>query len=158
MQDTHCQPVEHAASLPAPARPPGKQLSADPAPDPSPTPGKACCHPSGPNYIPWKGYFDLINLVDEFVLYDNAQYTRRDWRNRNKIKTSQGTCWLTVPVEVKGKYTQLIRETRISDPAWPRKHWQSILPRLRQSAPFPRAQKSSLKISIWEPRPSISVR
>ena len=38
------------------------------------------------NYIPWKGYFDLINLVDEFILYDDMQYTRRDWRNRNKIK------------------------------------------------------------------------
>ena len=41
-------------------------------------------------YIPWKGYFDLINLVDEFVLYDDRQYTRRDWRNRNRIKTPQG--------------------------------------------------------------------
>ena len=38
-------------------------------------------------YIPWKGYFDLINLVDEFILYDDRQYTRRDWRNRNRIKT-----------------------------------------------------------------------
>ena len=38
------------------------------------------------NYIPWKGYFDIINLVDEFILYDDMQYTRRDWRNRNKIK------------------------------------------------------------------------
>ena len=42
------------------------------------------------NYIPWKGYFDLINLVDEFVLYDDRQYTRRDWRNRNRIKTPHG--------------------------------------------------------------------
>ena len=37
------------------------------------------------NYIPWKGYFDIINMVDEFILYDDMQYTRRDWRNRNKI-------------------------------------------------------------------------
>jgi hypothetical protein len=50
------------------------------------------------NYIPWKGYFDLINLVDEFILYDDVQYTRRDWRNRNKIKTPRGLRWLTVPV------------------------------------------------------------
>ncbi|MFC2523139.1 MAG: WbqC family protein, partial [Lautropia mirabilis] len=46
------------------------------------------------NYIPWKGYFDLIAHVDEFILYDDMQYTRRDWRNRNLIKTPQGTLWL----------------------------------------------------------------
>ncbi len=56
------------------------------------------------NYIPWKGYFDLINMVDEFILFDVVQYTRRDWRNRNLIKTPQGLRWLTIPVEVKGKY------------------------------------------------------
>jgi hypothetical protein len=54
------------------------------------------------NYIPWKGYFDLINSVDEFVLYDDMQFTRRDWRNRNQIKTPQGVQWLTIPVKVKG--------------------------------------------------------
>ena len=41
------------------------------------------------NYIPWKGYFDLIRAVDEFVLFDDVQYTRQDWRNRNRIKTSR---------------------------------------------------------------------
>ena len=50
------------------------------------------------NYIPWKGYFDLINLVDEFILFDDMQYTRRDWRNRNIIKTFNGLLWLTIPV------------------------------------------------------------
>jgi hypothetical protein len=78
------------------------------------------------NYIPWKGYFDLINMVDEFILYDDMQYTRRDWRNRNKIRTREGSIWLTIPVEVKGKYFQTIRETRISEPNWNRKHWASI--------------------------------
>ena len=48
------------------------------------------------NYIPWKGYFDMIDSVDEFILYDDMQYTRRDWRNRNQIKTPQGLQWLTV--------------------------------------------------------------
>ena len=62
------------------------------------------------NYIPWKGYFDMIAAVDEFILYDDVQYTRRDWRNRNRIKTSQGLQWLTVPVKVKGRYLQAIRE------------------------------------------------
>ncbi len=78
------------------------------------------------NYIPWKGYFDLINLVDEFVLFDDAQYTRRDWRNRNRIKTSNGLRWLTIPVEVKGKYFQKINETVISDQDWNRLHWKTI--------------------------------
>ena len=77
-------------------------------------------------YIPWKGYFDLINLVDEFVLYDDRQYTRRDWRNRNKVKTPQGTQWLTIPVEVKGRYHQRIDETRIRDPEWGDRHWKTL--------------------------------
>jgi hypothetical protein len=67
-------------------------------------------------YIPWKGYFDLINMVDEFILYDDVQYTRRDWRNRNKIKTASGSAWLTIPVDVKGKYFQKIKDTTVSDP------------------------------------------
>lgn len=78
------------------------------------------------NYIPWKGYFDLIHMVDEFILFDDMQYTRRDWRNRNKIKTAAGVTWLTIPVEVKGKYFQKINETVISDPSWKQLHWQSI--------------------------------
>lgn len=78
------------------------------------------------NYIPWKGYFDLINSVDEFILFDDMQYTRRDWRNRNKIKTPQGAAWMTVPVEVKGKYFQKISDTVISDPGWARDHWKTI--------------------------------
>jgi WbqC-like protein family len=79
------------------------------------------------SYVPWKGYFDLIDRVDEFVLYDDRQYTRRDWRNRNRIKTPQGLAWLTIPVEVKGKYTQPICETRISDPRWADRHWKTLV-------------------------------
>jgi hypothetical protein len=78
------------------------------------------------NYIPWKGYFDLVGLVDEFILFDDVQYTRRDWRNRNRIKTPNGPAWLTIPVEVKGKFLQKIRETYASDDAWRRKHWSAI--------------------------------
>ena len=70
------------------------------------------------NYIPWRGYFDLIGLADEFILLDDVQYTQRDWRNRNRIKTSNGTTSLTVPVEVKGKHGQLINRTTASDPGW----------------------------------------
>jgi hypothetical protein len=78
-------------------------------------------------YIPWKGYFDLINLVDEFILYDDRQFTRRDWRNRNRIKTPQGSQWLTIPVEVKGRYHQRIDETHVSDPRWADHHWRSLV-------------------------------
>ncbi|MBA4372492.1 MAG: hypothetical protein C0402_06475 [Thermodesulfovibrio sp.] len=77
-------------------------------------------------YIPWKGYFDLINMVDEFILYDDMQYTRRDWRNRNIIKTPTGPLWLTIPVEVKGKYFQKISETKVSANSWREKHWKAI--------------------------------
>jgi hypothetical protein len=79
------------------------------------------------NYIPWKGYFDMIAAVDEFILYDDMQYTRRDWRNRNYIKTPRGLEWLTIPVDVKGKYLQKIRETRVSDPRWAQGHWSALV-------------------------------
>lgn len=78
------------------------------------------------NYIPWKGYFDLIAAVDEFILYDDMQYTRRDWRNRNQIKTPQGVQWLSVPVLVKGKYHQKIRETEIDGVDWAVNHWKAL--------------------------------
>jgi hypothetical protein len=78
------------------------------------------------NYIPWKGYFDLINSVDEFVLFDDAQYTRRDWRNRNRIKTPRGVAWLTVPVITKGKYLARMREIVVSEPSWGVHHWSTI--------------------------------
>ncbi|HTX02776.1 MAG TPA: WbqC family protein [Candidatus Acidoferrales bacterium] len=78
------------------------------------------------NYIPWKGYFDFIASVDEFVLLDEVQYTRRDWRNRNKIKTADGLRWLTIPVDVSGKYTQSIDQTRIAEPGWAHEHLASL--------------------------------
>jgi len=78
------------------------------------------------NYIPWKGYFDIIAAVDEFILYDDMQYTRRDWRNRNQIKTPQGVQWLTVPVLAKGKYHQKIRDTEIDGSDWASAHWKTL--------------------------------
>jgi hypothetical protein len=78
------------------------------------------------NYIPWKGYFDIINQVDEFILYDEVQYTRHDWRNRNKIKTPNGPLWLTIPIDVKGKFHQKILESKIADTKWSKKHWHTI--------------------------------
>ncbi|NND81371.1 MAG: WbqC family protein [Gammaproteobacteria bacterium] len=78
------------------------------------------------NYIPWKGYFDLIASVDVFVLYDDMQYTRRDWRNRNKIKTAKGLRWLTIPVQSKGKYLQKVNETLVDGNDWTRSHWNQL--------------------------------
>lgn len=88
------------------------------------------------NYIPWKGYFDMIAAVDEFILFDDMQYTRRDWRNRNQVKTPQGVQWLTVPVEVKGKYHQTIRETCIVGTAWAEGHWKTLAQNYRRSRYF----------------------
>ncbi len=79
------------------------------------------------SYIPWRGYFDLIASVDEFILLDDVQYTKRDWRNRNLIKTAKGLQWLTIPVETKGRFHQKISETIVKDPSWQREHWLSIL-------------------------------
>jgi hypothetical protein len=77
-------------------------------------------------YIPWKGYFDLIRAADEFILLDDVQFTRRDWRSRNRIKTNHGTAWLTVPVHSKGRYLQPIREVTVSDAEWGARHWQTL--------------------------------
>jgi len=88
------------------------------------------------NYIPWKGYFDIIAAVDEFILYDDMQYTRRDWRNRNLIKTPQGAQWLTVPVLVKGKYHQKICETEIDGADWAAAHWKAIAQNYRRAPHF----------------------
>jgi hypothetical protein len=96
------------------------------------------------NYIPWKGYFDLIRSVDEFILFDNLQYTRRDWRNRNAILTPSGVCWLTIPVESKGKYFQKIRDTVVSNPRWATDHWKSIV-HFYSRAPFFRMYRERLE-------------
>lgn len=98
------------------------------------------------NYIPWKGYFDIINSVDEFILYDDMQYTRRDWRNRNRIKTPSGAAWLTIPVEVARKYYQKIKDTVISNQDWNRAHWMTICSNYARARYFGdyRAQLESL--------------
>ncbi|MBD0379696.1 WbqC family protein [Paenibacillus sedimenti] len=76
------------------------------------------------NYIPWKGYFDIINDSDLFVFYDDVQYTKNDWRNRNKIKTRNGASWLTIPVG--SKFDRLIHEVEINDRTWQTKHWKTL--------------------------------
>lgn len=76
------------------------------------------------NYAPWKGYFDIIAAVDTFVVYDSVQYTKNDWRNRNKIKTPRGLSWLTIAV--RHHFGQSIEETTVSDPLWSTRHWDQL--------------------------------
>jgi hypothetical protein len=77
------------------------------------------------NYLPWKGYFDLIHDADLFIFHDDLQYTKNDWRNRNKIKTSRGLEWLTIPVGTNEH--RLINEVVLpADPSWRSKHWRLL--------------------------------
>jgi hypothetical protein len=87
------------------------------------------------NYIPWKGYFDIANRVDEFILYDDTQYTKNDWRNRNLIKSPSGKKWLTIPVTVQNLH-QNINEVTIADRQWPVRHWNSIQNDYRRAPHF----------------------
>ena len=77
------------------------------------------------NYIPWKGYFDLISGVDEFVIYDTVQYTKNDWRNRNKVKTNKGVEWMSIPCY--HRLHQRINETKVSERHWNEKHWKTLV-------------------------------
>jgi len=85
-------------------------------------------------YVPWKGFFDLIGRCDEYVIFDQAQYVKRHWHNRNRIKTAAGVEWLTIPVISKGRYEQPIEEVKIEKP-WVEKHWRALELAYRR-APF----------------------
>ena len=87
------------------------------------------------NYVPWKGYFDIVAQVDEFILLDDVQFTKRDWRNRNRFKTSAGVRWLTIPVRTRGRYNQKICDTEVSDLAWGENH-AAILEQNYRAAPY----------------------
>lgn len=86
------------------------------------------------NYVPWIGYFDLIASVDEFIFYDDVQYTSRDWRNRNRIKTPQGAQWLTIPLT--GNRRGRICDMTILDPACGQKHWKILAANYRRARCF----------------------
>ncbi len=74
------------------------------------------------NYIPWKGYFDLLYNCDEFIFLDNVQYTKNDWRNRNQLKTKDGLQWLTIPVNYKFSDRPRISDIKVSDKNWGQQH------------------------------------
>lgn len=79
------------------------------------------------NYLPWKGYFDIIHDVDVFVILDDVQYTKDDWRNRNRLKSKQGPTWVTVPVLTQGRTGQKICEAEINNKVkWQKKHHTAI--------------------------------
>lgn len=91
------------------------------------------------NYIPWRGYFDFINSVDLFIIHDDLQYTKGDWRNRNKIKTSQGTIWLSVPVRYH-TVSQLICNTEIDySQKWKTRHLNQFCANYSKSSFFEEA-------------------
>ncbi len=82
-----------------------------------------------PSYIPWRGYFDQIDRADVFVFYDDVQYDKRGWRNRNRIKTARGPQWLTIPVYARGAQTQHIPICDIQfcwDRPWNQEHWRAL--------------------------------
>jgi len=70
------------------------------------------------NYIPWIGYFELISFVDEFIFFDEVQYTKRDWRNWNKINSEKKTKWLTIPLKNKNNYLQKINKMQVCHNQW----------------------------------------
>lgn len=99
------------------------------------------------NYLPWRGYFDFIDDVDLFILYDDVQYTRRDWRNRNRIRLPDGPVWLTVPVTFSRSAPTLIKETEICyQNDWIREHVRSLTSAYRRAPYFERYAPSLFEI------------
>jgi len=105
------------------------------------------------NYIPWRGYFDLIASADAFVIYDEVQYTKNDWRNRNLIKTANGLSWLTVPVRRESMY-QKINETLTMQTDWEKKHMKALTLNYSKS-PFFQKYKDEI-FEIYENFTSLS--
>jgi hypothetical protein len=118
-----------------------------------------------PGYLPWLGYFDLLSKADVFVHYDDVQFDKHGWRNRNRVKGPKGAIWLTVPVLHHGRGAQSILDVEIDDRRdWRRKHLStigqlyahatfvdSILPRLREiiERPWPRLVDLDLALIDW---------
>lgn len=86
------------------------------------------------NYIPWKGYFDLIHDADTFIFYDDVQFTHSDWRNRNKILMPGGLKWLTIPTGT--NLNRLIHEVVLKDAGWQARHWEAIRQSYRKAPYF----------------------
>ena len=99
------------------------------------------------NYIPWKGYFDIIHDVDEFIFHDDLQYTKNDWRNRNQVIVQEKKMWLTIPVGTNEH--RLILDVRMKNPSWQKKHY-SILEMAYHKTPFFHCYKEFLQFVYLE--------
>ena len=88
------------------------------------------------NYIPWKGYFDIINDVDECIFLEDVQYTPQNWRNRNRIKTAAGTRWLSIPVG--SSESRRLCEVELPRSRWARRHWDVLVSAYRRAPHFER--------------------
>jgi hypothetical protein len=100
-----------------------------------------------PSYIPWRGFFHQIQKADVFVFYDDVQFDKRGWRNRNRIKTPQGSKWLTIPVHSHGhqlEHTPIHDIEICPDEDWNRKHWLTLQQHYGK-APFFRRYRESLE-------------
>src|SRR5512138_3045483 len=109
-----------------------------------------------PSYIPWRGYFDQIYRADIFVFYDDVQYDKHGWRNRNRIKTTAGPQWLTIPVSSKGNTTSglLLKDTRITwTQDWSRKHASTLRQSYSRAPHF--AEYVGLLDEIYAKRPEL---
>lgn len=91
-----------------------------------------------PAYLPWIGYFDLIDQVDLFVVLDNVQFRKQSWQQRNRIKTPSGLQWLTVPVKFRGRLGQLIQDVEIRDSEFRVNHLRAVELAYRRSPHFER--------------------
>jgi hypothetical protein len=89
------------------------------------------------NYLPWRGYFDIIGCADDFVVYDIVQFTKNDWRNRNRIRTADGVRWLTIPIRTAGRFGQTVAEAQVVNEAWASSHWRSIAQAYARAPFFP---------------------
>lgn len=108
-----------------------------------------------PAYLPWLGYFDRIAASDIHVVLDHVQFEKNSFVNRNRIRTSQGWTWLTVPVQTKGSFGDLaINKLKIaSGTRWERKHWQTIEQNYAK-APFFAEYRDAVKALYEQPRDS----
>ncbi len=104
-----------------------------------------------PGYLPWLGFFEQMQRADVFVIYDDVQFDRRGWRNRNRVKGVDGELWLTVPVMQKGHFGEMLNRVNIDNQHhWQRKHIESLR-RCYSRAPFFKRYFPPLETEISKP-------
>lgn len=108
-----------------------------------------------PSYIPWRGYFDQVRRADLFIFYDDVQYDKHGWRNRNQIKTAQGKQWLTIPVHSSGATGGLLIKNVKMDwsKPWAANHWKGITLAYKKAPFFD--QTSRLLLPFYERRDAL---